>query len=171
MDNPAVQGVHAFGGQHFTPTPGRQAAVLATLVLLGASVPQMTAATGVSALQKVNTGASLYRTIVGPVTSLMSAYSTVDAFTKIRGGGHKPAFAVDYEPWDPMWVPPFPYLGQIPLIRPRLEIGTEPYEQTLSRAREDTVHTSRVPGPVETPKSMGGGPRHNLDGNHLGINR
>ena len=147
---------HVISPGILTPTPGKQIAALGAIVLIGAAIPRITAQTGIFALQQAKKGASFHRKIVGPATSVMSAYSTVDAFRKIRGGGHRLAFDVDYEPWDPKWVPPFPYLGQIPLIRPRLEIGAEPYEQTLSRAREDTVRSSHVPGPVETPKTIGG---------------
>ncbi len=135
----------------FTPTPGKQVAVLGTLVLLGAAIPQMTAQTGIFALQQAKKGASFHRKVVGPVTSVMSAYSAVDAFRKIRKGGHRLAFTVKYEPWDPKWVPPFPYLGQIPLIRPRLDIGTEPYEQTLSRGGEHTSRSGTPGAGTSTP--------------------
>ena len=121
------------------------------MVGVGAAIPRITVQTGIFALQQAKKGATFYRSAVGPVTSVMSAYSTVEAFRKIRGGGHRPAYAVNYEPWDPHWVPPFPYLGEIPLIRPRLEIGTEPYEQTLSRGGEHTSRSGTPGAGTSTP--------------------
>ena len=127
----------------FTPTPQRQAAFVGAALGIGAVRP--TAATGVYALQRLKTAATVHRQIVGPVSAFMSAYSTVESAYYIHRGGYKPAFTVKYEPYDPLWVPPFPVFGDIPIIRPRLDVGAE---RTESRGGEDSMLASRTGTPV-----------------------
>ncbi len=134
-----------------TPTLGRQAAFVGTA--LGAGVFRPTVATGVFAARKVRTGAQIYRKAVGPITSVMSAYSTVESVRLLRRGGYKPAYDVKYTPYDPYWLPPVPFFGAIPLIRPRLDFGAEKIQ---SRPGEHTRRTSRVAGPLKTRKSIRG---------------
>lgn len=110
------------------------------------------AATGVHVLQRIKTAASIHRKTVAPVSAALSAYSTVESIYHIQRGGYKPAFTVQYEPYDPLWVPPFPVFGDIPIIRPRLEIGAEKIQ---SRGGEDSMLASRT-GTPEARKTMRG---------------
>lgn len=145
----------------YNPTGGRVSrserdrAIVGSLVgaSLAAGATRMTLGTGIWVARKVRTGASIHRKTVGPVSAVLSTLSTVDSILKIRGGEHRPAFSVKYEPYDPFWVPPIPYIGSIPLIRPRLDIGTRPIEQ--SRGGEDSMLTSRT-GTSDARKTMRG---------------
>ena len=130
-----------------TPTPRKQVAALGLVTGRAALNPTM--GTGVFAAQKARQGLQLYRTLIGPITSVMSAYHSVESFRKIRGGGYKPAYSITYTPYDPSYVPPLPYFGRIPIIKPGLEIGAEPIE---SRGGE---HTSRSGTPKTRPSMRG----------------
>ena len=134
-----------------TPTPRKQVAALG--LVTGRAALNPTVSTGVFAAQKARQGLQLYRALIGPITSVMSAYHSVESFRKIRGGGYKPAYSINYTPYDPSYLPPLPYFGRIPIIKPGLEIGAEPIgRQTESRGVE---HTSRS-GTTQTRKSMRG---------------
>ena len=130
-----------------TPTPRKQVAALG--LVTGRAALNPTIGTAVFAAKKARQGLQLYRALLGPITSVMSAYHSVESFRKIRGGGYKPAYSINYTPYDPSYVPPLPYFGRIPIIKPGLEIGAEPIE---SRGGE---HTSRS-GTPETRKSIRG---------------
>ncbi len=130
-----------------TPTLQRQASVLG--LMIGGGVVRPTVATGVFVARRIRSGVQLYRKAVGPITSVMSAYSTVESVRKLRTGGYKPAYDVMYTPYDPYWLAPVPYFGAIPMIRPRLDFGAEKIQ---SRPGE---HTSRS-GTPQTRKSIRG---------------
>lgn len=111
------------------------------------------AATGVHVLQRLKTAAAIHRMTVGRVSAAMSAYGTVESIYHIRKGGYEPAYKLEYVPYDPFWIPPFPVLGEIPGIRPRLTIGAEKKE---SRSDGHIGRTDRVAGPSQTRKTMRG---------------
>ena len=135
-----------------TPTPRKQLAALG--LVTGRAALNPTLGSAVFAAKKGRQGLQLYRTLIGPITSVMSAYHSVESFRKIRGGGYRPAYTIDYTPYDPSYVPPLPYFGRIPIIRPRLEIGADPYTPAGEQSRGGE-HTSRSRTP-ETRKSIRG---------------
>lgn len=107
--------------------------------------------TTVHSLKQAGRVASTYRKTVGPMTRIASALSTVESARKIRRGGYKPAFDVNYVPMDPAFVPPAPHIGPIPIVVRRLELGAEKIQ---SRGGQHTI-SSRM-ARTKARKSMRG---------------
>lgn len=130
--------------------PRNQMLVVGSMLAMSAPSGFYTGTT-VEALKMVKRGASVYRRIVGPITRIASAYSSVESAMRLRKGGYKPAFSTNYVPMDPHWLPPLPHIGPIPIVERRLELGAEKIQ---SRGVEHTASSGTTRGSAR--KSMRG---------------
>ncbi len=164
LDNPAVRSMHATIGRRLTPTPARQAQ------FVGATYVAFPAA---GILRRPKRAYSAYKHSAAILASVMQLVSVLPAL----GPNFKLGFRVGTMPEaksieqiapfiaatqvgpDYLATTPFPYpefgLAAVPNDSQRLQYELSK-SSTQSRVREDTVRSSRVPGPVRTPKSMGG---------------